>query len=110
MENKHIQQVDFSNPNADKITSGTTVKQMETKQTAVDWLVEQIQNGKIEIIYSDKIHSIKCIPTIVQQAKEMEKEQIEDAFQCGKWDWSEHITKGTESKDLAQYYNKTYGK
>ena len=26
MENKHTQQVDFSNPNADKITSGTTNK------------------------------------------------------------------------------------
>jgi hypothetical protein len=43
MENKHTQQVDFSNPNADKITSGTTNKPMETKkQTAVEWLVEQI--------------------------------------------------------------------
>lgn len=28
------------------------------KQTAVEWLVEQIQNDKIEIIYSDKIYSI----------------------------------------------------
>ena len=31
---------------------------MENKQTAVEWLVEQIQSGKIEVIYSDKIHSI----------------------------------------------------
>jgi len=44
-------------------------------QTAVEWLIEQIEKGKIEIVYSDKIHSIKCIPEIIQQAKEMEKEQ-----------------------------------
>jgi hypothetical protein len=29
MENKHTQQVDFSNPNADKITTGTTNKPMD---------------------------------------------------------------------------------
>jgi hypothetical protein len=44
-------------------------------QTAVEWLIEQIEAHKIEIIYSDKIDSIKCLPSIVAQAKEMEKEQ-----------------------------------
>lgn len=79
---------------------------MENKQTAVEWLVEQIQSGKIEVIYSDKIHSIKCIPEIVDQAKAMEKEQIIEAFDCDgtpqpgeKW-----ISNGE------QYYNETYGK
>jgi hypothetical protein len=48
---------------------------MENKQTAVEWLVEQIEAHKIEIVYSDKIDSIKCLPSIVGQAKEMEKEQ-----------------------------------
>ena len=41
-------------------------------------------------------------------AKEMHKQEIEDAFQDGKWDWSEHITNGKESKDLAQYYLETF--
>lgn len=54
----------------------TTIKKlMENKLTPVEWIVEQIENGKIEIIYSDKIHSIKCIPEIIEQAKAMEKEQ-----------------------------------
>jgi hypothetical protein len=39
----------------------------------------------------------------------MERQQIQDAFQDGKWDWAEHINKSTESKDLAQYFNETYG-
>jgi hypothetical protein len=42
MENKHTQQVDFSNPNADKITSGTTNKPLENKQiTAIEWLEQE---------------------------------------------------------------------
>lgn len=45
------------------------------KETAIDWLVKQINQGKIEVIYSDKIHSIKCVPSIVEQAKQTENEQ-----------------------------------
>jgi hypothetical protein len=69
-------------------------------QTAVEWLVEQIQSGKIEVIYSDKIHSIKCIPEIVDQAKAMEKEQIMDAYANG----SNDRLKNT----ITDYYNETY--
>jgi len=47
--------------------------------TAVEWLVQQIETGKIEIVYLDKIHSIRCLPEFVEQAKEMEKEQIIEA-------------------------------
>jgi hypothetical protein len=55
------------------------------QQTAVEWFAEQIESGKIEIVYSDKIHSIKCIPEIIQQAKELEKEQIIEAFKHGEF-------------------------
>lgn len=34
MENKHTQQVDFSNPNANKITSNTTVAKLSFKAKA----------------------------------------------------------------------------
>jgi HEPN domain-containing protein len=76
------------------------------KQTAVEWFAEQIESGKIEIVYSDKIHSIKCIPEIIQQAKEMEKQQIIDAFvEC----WKENMPEGYECKQSAeQYYNETF--
>lgn len=48
---------------------------MENKQTAVEWLIEQIEEGKIEIVYSDKVHTIKCLNFVVEQAEAMEKEQ-----------------------------------
>jgi hypothetical protein len=70
------------------------------QQTAVSWFLDQLL----------KDGYIKRLPVLqLQQAKEMEKERIMDAFQDGKWDWSEHITNGIESKDPAQYYNETYG-
>jgi len=45
---------------------------------------------------------------LFNEADEMHKEEIEDSFQDGKWDWAEHITNGTESKDLAQYYQEKF--
>ena len=48
--------------------------------TAVEWLVQQIETGKIEIVYSDKIHSIRCLPEFVKAALEMEKQQIERMY------------------------------
>jgi hypothetical protein len=86
MENKHTQYVDFSNPNADKITTGVTNKPMiNKKQTAVEWLVDQLSSSKY--IYN-LMEEIECQSTIVQpnifnQAKEMEKQQIEDAWIAG---------------------------
>jgi len=80
------------------------------KQTAVEWLVEQIQLGKIEVIYSDKIHSIKCIPEIVEQAKLMEKEQIEDAHIEGQRVFDKHPHTQWTNDQAEQYYNETYGK
>ncbi len=78
---------------------------VEVKQmTAVEWLVEQIENGKIEIIYSDKIHSIKCIPEIIEQAKALEKEQIIEAFKHGE------LPPLFVNFDAEQYYQATYGK
>ena len=95
MENKHTQQVDFSNPNADKITSGTTNKPLGNKQTAVDWLVDNLHY----------LHSTKW-NDILEQAKEIERKQIEDAF--GK----ERIIVNGEGffkiLNSKQYYNQYY--
>jgi hypothetical protein len=70
------------------------------KQTAVEWLIEQIENGKIHIIYSDKIQSIKCIHEIVEQAKQMESDQIVDAYKADLHPCSD--------EDAEQYYKETY--
>jgi hypothetical protein len=86
------------------------------QQTAVEWLIEQIEKGKIEIVYSDKIHSIKCIPEIIQQAKEMDKQQKMDAYNQGYRDGEVDASNPTNiSKDVSEFSNaenyikETYG-
>lgn len=59
------------------------------QQTAVEWLIEQLLDGKL------------LMPSLIQQAKEMEKKQIEKAFDT---EWLKIIRTGE------QYYNETYGK
>jgi hypothetical protein len=79
-----------------------------SKQTAVEWLVKQL-NQKIDFIPLDKWDMIR---NIVQEAKAMEKMQIVDAFDEGKSDgyktareWDEMII----WLSAEQYYNETYG-
>jgi hypothetical protein len=70
------------------------------QQTAVQWLVNQI-NGhshSIGLPYGMNIR-IDIPDNIIEQAKEMEKEQIIDAFDSGlAYDYDDSET----------YYNKTY--
>jgi hypothetical protein len=83
---------------------------MEKKQTAID-LLEKLFYTHAEStgIDNDKwVIREDDLDKLFEQTKKMEKEQIGDAYQEGKWDWHNHITNGTESKDLAQYYNETY--
>jgi hypothetical protein len=70
---------------------------MKDKQTAIEWLVQQIETGKIEIVYSDKIHSIRCLPEFVKAALEMEKQQIIEAVE---WNYKSNMGE--------VYYNAVY--
>jgi hypothetical protein len=74
------------------------------KQTAVEWLVKQL-NQKVDFIPMDKWDEIR---DIVQQAKAMEKEQIEDAHIEGQrvFDNYQHTQWTTDQAE--QYYNETY--
>ena len=63
------------------------------KQTVVEFLVEQFE----------EIHTIKRWQQIVEQAKEMEKEHIKDAFKYGVGVGSFGTSTTSE-----QYYNKTF--
>jgi hypothetical protein len=60
------------------------------KKTAVEWLIEELK-GVYESDYLNKL---------VQQAKEMEKEQIKNA-------WLNSLTKG-DFNSAEQYYNETF--
>ena len=75
---------------------------MDNKQTAVEWLMEQItyDNG-----YGQRWISFKEATDLniyFEDAKAMEEEQIKDAVNYGCSDWGSF-------KDAEQYYNETYG-
>ena len=63
------------------------------KQTAVEWLVSQLNEIGFHTILIEKT---------IEQAKEMEKEQIIDAYVMGSYDMA--------SKEFQpeQYYNETF--
>ena len=75
------------------------------KQTAVEWLIEKL--NQCEPMYSgiQSNEHKEYLEKLVQQAKEMEKEQIIDAFKEG------NLYHGWALKhEPEQYYNKTYKK
>jgi hypothetical protein len=61
----------------------------ETKVTAVEWLVEE----------ANLLENNGWILNLINQAKELEKQQIIDAFQSYKY----------SEKPAEQYYTETYG-
>ena len=71
------------------------------KQTAVDWLVDQIENYncmKIGLIPSD----------IIEKAKEIGKEQIKEAHLNGQSEWDIKSLGDIQKKLSEEYYNQTY--
>ena len=68
---------------------------MEKKQTAVEWLVEQIEKDE-----NVRLRGLN-IRNLLEQAKKMEKEQIIDAYEQG--------DKYKLNFSGEQYHNETYG-
>jgi hypothetical protein len=66
---------------------------MKDKKTAVEWLIEQINSAKWK--WSDRTDR----NAIIEQAKEMEKEQMKDAWDNGC---------GYLQENSQQYYNETF--
>ena len=79
---------------------------MQNTQTAVEWLVKQL-NQKIDFIPMDKWDEIK---DIVQQAKQMEKEQIKKANMDGYIEGCTYLSFDHRPKTTEEYYNQTYNK
>ena len=106
MENKHTQQVDFSNPNADKITSGVTNKPIK-KETAIEWLIDKLMDE--ELLWVDgKPDNDYTLIDIIKKAKELEKEQM-FVYTKDRQIIGEHSSKFF-SEDFEQYYKETYEK
>jgi hypothetical protein len=72
---------------------------METKQTAVEWLIQELGE------YFP--HEIGGIHLMVDKAKQMEKEQIKDAFTDGCIGELYELNAYYTSE---KYYNETYAK
>ena len=72
------------------------------RQTAVEWLENQIKNSKYFYKLMEDINSRSTIAKsdIIEQAKEMEKAQIKDA-------WINSLTKG-DYNSADEYYNETF--
>ena len=77
---------------------------MQPIQTAVDWLVKQL-NQKIDFIPMDKWDEIR---DIVQQAKQMEKEQIIQAHENGQAEFDSLHYRDKNVRLSNNYYNQTY--
>ena len=69
------------------------------KQTAVEWLIEQIENQR-ETGNTD----LRTTLHFCEKAKEMEKEQIIESFKHGK------LPPLFTNLDGEQYYNQTFNK
>jgi hypothetical protein len=70
---------------------------MEKKQTAMQWLIEKIED---ESVTPDQIEEEWLI--IREQALQMEREQIEEAY----WDGGQDIPMSEQS--CKEYYKKTF--
>jgi hypothetical protein len=73
---------------------------MKDKQTAVEWLITQLE-GEESLVA--RIVGLKEYNQIVKQAKQMEKEQIENAY----WDGGQDVP--CHGDRCQEYYNETYG-
>jgi hypothetical protein len=67
-------------------------------KTAVEWFIEQLK---------DMEYDLRLIPNTIEQAKEMEKEHIKDAWENGKKS-TQCKTPMCERKTGIGYYNKTF--
>ena len=73
------------------------MKPMENKQTAIEWLVEKIEQANPSFKFD----------ALIRQAKQMEKEQIKDAYKEALNDWAD-FSIVTKTYLADQYYNENY--
>ena len=69
------------------------------KMTAVEWVLQYLNNVK-----PNEFCSIEKIKELLEQAKEMEKEQIKDAYFIGG-----HDIKNNRYRGMHEYYEEKYG-
>ena len=74
------------------------------KQTAVEWLVEQLQLTRdFQRVINEVNQSSTSVRDVLEEAKEMEKQQIIDAFKHGE------LPAFFVNLNAEEYYKETYG-
>jgi hypothetical protein len=79
----------------------------ETKQTAVEWLVQELTKNKFIAKNGDFTNPL------IEQAKKMEQQQIMEAYSNGaedEYNYQMDIQGRREDMDSETYFNNTYGK
>jgi hypothetical protein len=80
---------------------------MKSKQTAVEWVIKELKNKDYLGTFCTADaweEEEKKMRLIIKQAKEMEKEQIEDAYFIGG-----HDNQNNRYRGMHEYYNEQYG-
>jgi len=72
------------------------------KQTAVEWLINQFLEANTDSVTNENMY-IKLSTKALQQAKEMEKEQIKNAYYTGGDDVEDN-----RDREAEQYYKENY--
>jgi hypothetical protein len=76
---------------------------MSKQQTAVDWLIEQLQKTRDwQRVINEVNQSGSSVRDVIKEAKEMEKDQMIDFA----YDFSDELIR---RGDLINAYNETYG-
>jgi hypothetical protein len=83
------------------------------KQTAVDWAFNQLDEQVYKVDYETRRINISIsfedMMTLKKEAKEIEKEQIKEAYKDGSRDLEIQYSDVGEINS-EEYYNETYGK
>ena len=78
---------------------------METKQTAVDWLISQLQKTRnYQRVINEANESGSSVMDVIEQANKMFEQQIMDSHLMGLI----HPLEMEATKQAEQYYNETY--
>ena len=73
------------------------------KQTSIDWLFEKLcKNKDINIALKSNFYTAT---KVFEQAKEMEKQQIIDAYKQGQFEFDGDLIRESHAED---YYNETF--
>jgi hypothetical protein len=104
----------LSNETSESLNKFLNDKRMTNnkQQTAVEWLVCQLQQTRDwQRVINEANQSTTSVRNVLQQAKEMDKERLKDAYRDGKANEMDisHPLSLTKEISANEWYKETYG-